>query len=196
MKQSKENYRMKKLLSLTAAAVSLIANTAMAQGYLVGGAGVSNISLNCNTGAACDKSDVGLKLIGGYQFTNGFAIEVGAMSFGTGTAKGAVNGIPVTAELKGTSVGVGVAYFADFSPTWQGVARLGVGTNKTELTGSAGGQFGSESKSSSEPYYGFGVAYRLNPVFSVGLDMDFTKFKFDGGGADTRMATVVGRMKF
>lgn len=187
---------MKKLFLLAAAAVALFANTAMAQGYLIGGAGVSNISLSCNDGVACDKSDVGLKLIGGYQFTNGFAIEVGMMSFGTATAKGSINGVPVTAELKGTNVGAGVAYFAEFSPAWQGVARLGIGSNKSKLTGYAGGQSGSESQSSSEPYYGFGVAYKLNPVFSVGLDMDFTKFNYDGGSANTRMATVVGRMKF
>ena len=187
---------MKKLILLTAAAVSLFANTAMAQGYLVGGAGVSNTSLSCNAGVACDKSDVGLKLIGGYQFTNGFAVEVGAMSFGTATAKGSINGMPVTAELKGTNVGAGVAYFAEFSPAWQGVARLGVGSNKSKLAGFAGGQSASESQSSTEPYYGFGVAYRLNAVFSVGLDMDFTNLKYDGGGANTRMASVVGRMKF
>lgn len=69
---------MKKSLLALATAAALVSGTAAnAQGYVGGGVGVGNIDVDCTGLTSCDKSNVGYKVYGGYQFGGGWAAELG-----------------------------------------------------------------------------------------------------------------------
>lgn len=169
-----------------------------AQGYIGGGLGWTNISVDCGAWEQCDKSGTGGKLYGGYRFSNQFAVEAVYIDWGKFTASGtetvlARSGLathlqttPLTVaanvELKPKGLGLGVAYFAPFSAAWNGVARLGVMQmdGKLEVGGTAKGVSVSlsESKKSTFAYFGFGVGYQLMPNLAVTGEADFSRVKY------------------
>jgi OmpA-OmpF porin, OOP family len=180
------------MLSLTAA------HAQGAQGYVGGGLGWTNLSVDCGDIDQCDKSGTGGKLYGGYRFANQFAVEAVYVNWGKATGRMteallagpglavplAVSPIMVTGdlELKTTGLGIGMAYFMPFSANWDGVARLGVIRNdgKVTLTASAKGltQTMSETKKATFAYFGLGVGYKLSPNLAITGEADFSRVKY------------------
>jgi OmpA-OmpF porin, OOP family len=169
-----------------------------AQGYVGGGLGWTNISVDCSGLDQCDKSGTGGKLYGGYRFANQFAVEAVYINWGKATGsmtEGFLAGpglaVPLEAspimvtsdlELKTTGIGIGVAYFMPFSTNWDGVARLGVMRNdgKLRLTASAKGFTESltETKKATFAYFGLGVGYKLTPNLAITGEADFSRVKY------------------
>lgn len=184
--------KMNRLTLRAAAACALLTGSAaMAQGYLGAGVGPTRIDVDCAETTTCDKTDSGFKVFGGYRFGSGFAPELVYFDWGKATATlvdtelGTASG-----EVKATGWGLGVAYFIPFTTQWQGVLRLGVASNKAKGTGTLGGLSGSVSETSTNPYYGLGVGYRINNNLSVDAAMDFSRIKLLGEKADTRLVTI------
>jgi len=171
------------------AALCMAASAASAQTY--GGIvlGSTHYSADC-TGGACDKSDTGFKLFGGYKFGGGLAAELSYFDYGKFTGSGTVNGSPVNLTLRGSGFGIGGAYTAEFTPDITGTVRLGLGSNKAKLSATSGTLSGSDSDRSSQLYYGLAAGYKLSPQATVDLSFESTRFKYSGDASTARMFGV------
>jgi OmpA-like transmembrane domain len=108
---------MKKIL-LTAALLASC-GAASAQGYAGALIGLSQARYEC-AGLPCDKSDMALKLYGGYEVTDGVSVEVGYTNFG------AIK-LGSTAEVKKSALSVVAAVRYPLREKLTGVGRLGLG---------------------------------------------------------------------
>ncbi|MDO9073527.1 MAG: outer membrane beta-barrel protein [Rubrivivax sp.] len=182
------------MLSLTAA------HAQGAQGYVGGGLGWGNISVDCSGVSNCDKSNSGGKLYGGYRFASQLAVEAVYINWGkvkaqstelvslpnSGRAVPLDSTVPimvtVDGQLKASGLGIGLAYFMPFTSDWNGVARLGVMRTDGKITGtgSAKGLTYSESTSrkSTLAYFGIGVGYNLTPSVALTGEADFSRVKY------------------
>lgn len=176
---------MNKIILAIAALSTLSANTAFAQTYVGGAIGQGHVNLDCAGVASCDKSDTGYKIFGGYKFTPNVAGEVTYFDFGK--AQASDNG--ASASIKGTGLGLGVAYFGDFAPQWSGVARLGIASNRVKVDTTPTSSFvGSES--STNAYLGFGIGYEISKGLQLTGALDFSRAKYQGTSGNIRLATV------
>ena len=166
---------------LTALAALTLSTAASAQFYGVASVGTSRLDVDCTGASSCDKSDTGIKLMGGYRFMPNLAAEIGYFDYGK--AKAAAPGI--TGDIKNTAFGGGVAYHLDLAPSWNAVGRLGIAQVKTKISGSiAGFGSGSDSDNNTALYGGLGVGYKLRPNLSIDGAWDFSKSKYNKNGAD------------
>lgn len=173
---------MNKLLwSVPASGALLLCSAALAQGYLGGAGGISKLDADCSGTATCDTSSNSLKLFGGYRFANNFAAELVYIDWGKATATGAltdgITTVPFAVDLRGRTLALGGAYFAPFAEGWEGVVRLGLGTSRGKAKVQVPGATGTLSKSSAQPYFGFGVSYRVMKNVSIDGALDFSRFK-------------------
>lgn len=187
----------KLLVSVPALGALLLSSAALAQGYLGGAGGISKINADCSDTATCDTRSNSLKLFGGYRFANNFAAELTYIDWGKATATGALmNGtgtLPFAADLRGRTVALGGAYFAPFADGWEGAVRLGLGSSRGKAKVQFSGGSGELSKSSTQPYFGLGVSYRVMKNVSVDGALDFSRFKLtaeDGGLSLDEKASV------
>ena len=85
-----------------------------------------------------------------------------------------------------------MAYFLDFTPQFNGVARVGAINNTGKLSISGGLGSGSFSEDSIQAYFGFGVAYNVTPNFAVTAEADFSRLKYGADGVtDTSNSAAV-----
>ncbi|MGA0611238.1 porin family protein [Caldimonas sp. KR1-144] len=183
----------KTALALAFAGASLASTGAMAQVYVLGGVGSGNIDVDCAGAAQCDKSDTAYKFVGGYSFGNGFSAELGYTNYGK--AKASDSGI--RAELEANALQIGAAYQAPLATDWGLNLRLGLARMKTEISGSiAGVGSGSDSDTTTQPYFGIGVNYAFSKQVKVELGADFSKAEFDGDKGNVRAVTVGLRYDF
>jgi len=176
---------MKKTILAIAALSALSANSAFAQTYVGGAIGQGHVNLDCAGLSNCDNSDTGYKIFGGYKFTPNVAGEVTYFNFGK--AKASAGGVDAT--VKGTGVGLGVAFLGDFAPQWSGVARLGVASNRVKVdTNPTSSVVGSES--STNAYLGFGIGYEISKGLQLTGALDFSRAKYQGSSGNIRLATV------
>lgn len=119
--------------------------------------------------------DTAWSLRGGYAFNPNFALEGFYSKLYDATDNG------VSGKVDG--VGVGVVGKKNFGPDNTGFfidGRVGVARNKVKV-GIAG--LGSDSDTSTKPYYGVGAGYDFNRNFGLSLNYDRNKasaFGFDG----------------
>jgi len=173
-------------LAIAAALLASFAGGARAEVFIGGAIGEGHADIDLNI----DKTATGGKVFGGYRFSNGFAVEATYFYYGKLSASGLIEGRSASANLEGTAPALGVAYF-DQSDRIVFVARAGIGRNKAELSGTVSG-IGSASTSatSTRPYLGISVGYRINQNLSIDLAGDFTKFEFMGDTGNTRLISL------
>lgn len=191
---------MKKLIAsaaLVAAPLLAFTGHASAQTYVTLGIGSGHLNVDCE-GLSCDKQGTAGKIVGGYTFNNGFAVEAGYFQLGRAKASERVSGIAVGLDAKSTGFALGLAYQGEIAKNWTSALRAGFGSNKVRLTASAPGTpvTVSDSETSTQPYFGFGVGYAVSPTVSVGLDFDGTRIKYDGETANVRVLTAALQMRF
>lgn len=188
---------MKKMMTAVAAVMALAAaGAAQAEGYVGAGIGATHGNIDCTGASTCDTSDVGGKIFGGYKFTPNLGIEGGYVSFGKVKGEGTLFGSPAAASQKTSSFYVAAAGFVDFSPEWNGVARLGVASTKADIDASIGAQSGSDSQTHTDAFFGLGVGYRVTKNFTVSLDADFTRSEYADEKMSVRMLGVSGVFSF
>jgi hypothetical protein len=180
-----------KLFAAAAATFALLAGTAQAQtqpsGVVLGIAGgISQYNDSCEGVSSCDKTDRAIRLNAGYGLGNGLVIEVVSLDFGK--LKGTDAGI--SAEIKGSALGAGVAYYAPVSPSTSFYGRLGLAKGKVKVTARGFGITVSDSESSNTVYAGLGLAWNLNASTAVELGFDTTTLKYDGEKEGVNAFTV------
>jgi opacity protein-like surface antigen len=185
---------MKKLaLTLLAVAATTLSTGAMAQFYVSGDIGQGHASVDCSGIASCSKNDTAFKVTGGYKFGKGFAAEVGYVDFGNATG----NDQGVSAQIGAKAFTVGGAYELPFAPQWNGVARLGLASVETKISGSIAGLGGySQSETNTEAYYGLGVNFAVARNVKIEAAIDWSHLGFQGESGVVRAITVGGRYEF
>lgn len=170
----------------------MAATAAQAQFYGTVAGGTTKLNLDCAGTSACDNSGSGIKLVGGYEFGNGFSLEAGYVSFGKFRAT--VDGIGLTA--KPTAFLLGGAFAMPFSETWGLNARLGVAQVKTKIDARVGAASGSTSDSNAKAYAGVGLTYALSKAVAFELGVDSTQAEFEGEKGTVRMFSLGATVKF
>jgi OOP family OmpA-OmpF porin len=175
--------------ALLAAAALLASGGAMAQAYVGGSLGFSELDIDCDGWGSCDKSDVGFKLFGGYKFTPYVAIEGSYIDYG----KANLSDPGFSAEVTGTSFGIGVAGFLPFNQMLTGIGRVGFASNKAKATGVniIGG-----SETNTKPYFGIGLDFMVAKNLHVEAALDFTKFEQENDSATARLLSAGVRYEF
>lgn len=167
-----------------------VAFTQPARGQVYSGAAIGSARTNvdCAGTTSCDKTDSGWKLFGGYQFNPNWAAEVTYFDFG----KAKVTGIDetlgtITGEIENTGFGAGMALRQNLAADWNFVARFGLASIKTKVSGAVTGiGSGSDSDRNGQPYAGLGVGYKLSKSMSVDAARDFSKGKYNKNGVETK----------
>ncbi|HEX5372563.1 MAG TPA: outer membrane beta-barrel protein [Aquabacterium sp.] len=149
---------MKKILS--AVALAAACGVASAQGYAGALIGMTEYTEDCPV--ACDKSDTGFKIYGGYEVMPNLSVEVAYTDFGTlkFNAGGSIEGYAVSAVA---------AYRYAFTNELSGVGRLGLGYFSQNGKGipTEDDEFGL--------YAGLGIEYAINADFKVVGAFDLAK---------------------
>jgi OOP family OmpA-OmpF porin len=141
-----------------AAALAVACAPARAQesGAYVGGAlGQAKLKEWCTVGptdvlTACEDTDTGWKLFGGYRFNRYIGIEATYIDWGE--TSGTVNSINVTAEQ--TSMGVAAVGSFDFTPQFAVFGKAGLLRTEQETRGLT-----TRERSETEFHYGLGLRF-------------------------------------
>jgi OOP family OmpA-OmpF porin len=182
---------MKKIFLAIAALTSLATTSAFADGGYIGGAvGQSHFNADCSGTTNCKNNDTGYKLFGGYKFSPNMAAEVSYFDYGKITAGVPLGGTVFNVQIKGSGVGLGVAFMGDFAPQWSGVARVGIASNRTKVSATGGGFSGADSETKATAYAGLGVGYALTKEMKIDAALDFSNLKYSGQTANVRLLSV------
>jgi OmpA-OmpF porin, OOP family len=183
---------------ILAAATALLAIPALAQNaYFELGAGRSDASVDCTGTTSCDDSDSFVRAIAGYQFAPNWALEFSLAQLGRIKATAFVPGIgTVEASARLRSVGLGVAGSWPLADALSFTARLGVASNRTTISGSAGGLGGSDGENNAAPYAGLALGYAFTPAWTASLTLDRTQAEYQGDKATVSTAGVALRYRF
>ena len=170
--------------------------------YGVVSVGSSRLNVDCTGTTTCDKTGTAYKLLGGYKFSPNFAAEAGFFGFGKAKASDPT----VTAEIANTAFGAGVAFHQDLSADWNLVARVGLASMKTKITGTVVGvavgavrvdqpaararvlglapTIGtvSDSDRNVTPYAGLSIGYKIAQGVSLDGALDFSRSKYNKNG--------------
>ena len=183
----------KSAFAIAFALAGLTSTGAMAQAYVSGGIGISNANFDCSGTTSCDNNDTAAKFVGGYGFGNGFAAELGFISFGKATASDAT----ISAEVKSSAITLGVAYQLAFSKDWGANFRLGVASMETKVSGTVIGLgSASDSETNTTPYVGVDFNYAVSKAVKLGAGLDFSRAEFQGNKANVRALTFNVRYDF
>ena len=149
---------MKNALCAGLLALTMCAGASAQSAYGVVSIGSSKLNVDCTGATTCDSTDTGYKLLGGYKFSPNFAVEAGLFGFGKAKASDTVGN---TAEITNTAFGGGIAFHQDLAPDWNFVARVGVASVKTKISGTVIGLgSASDSYSNIASYAGLGIGYK------------------------------------
>ncbi|KQV91819.1 MULTISPECIES: outer membrane beta-barrel protein [unclassified Roseateles] len=179
---------MKKQTIVLAALLAATAAHAESQahGYIGTAGGVSHANLDCTGSTSCDTSDTGAKLVGGYNFGNGFSLEAGYIAFGKFKAADAT----MSVAIKPTALMLGAAFALPLSTDWGMNVRLGVAQVKTQASATLGTLSGSDSESKAKVYAGLGLTYAITQSVKLELGVDSTQAQFAGEKGTLRLVSL------
>lgn len=189
---------MKKNLLVGLAMLAMAAGASAQATYGVVSVGSSRLNVDCTGTTTCDKTGTAYKLLGGYKFSPNFAAEAGFFGFGKAKASDPT----VTAEIANTAFGAGVAFHQDLSADWNLVARVGLASMKTKITGTVvavervdqpaararvlglAPTIGtvSDSDRNVTPYAGLSIGYKIAQGVSLDGALDFSRSKYNKNG--------------
>ena len=182
-----------KYLIAAASALTLLTGGAhAAETYAGGDLGLSHFDVDCSGAQSCNRDGTSVNVYGGYGFGNGWAVELGYISFGEATAK--VGG--VTPKIEASGLKLGVAYLAPLNRDWDFSARLGAVNMKTKRSESAGALTVSATDTQVTPYFGLGLDYKVSKTLKLTGGLEFSRAEFDGDVAALRALTVGARVAF
>lgn len=159
------------LAALIAAATTQVHAQATESFYLTAAGSSTKLNVDCAGTSACDASDTGLKLVGGYQLGGGLSVELAYLSYGKFGAT--VSNINTT--LKPTAIMLAGAYALPLGTDWGLNVRLGLAQVKTQVNAVSGSLSGSRSESKAKVYAGVGLTYAISQTVKIELAADSTE---------------------
>jgi OOP family OmpA-OmpF porin len=181
---------MKKHAIVLAALIGAASAQAQVYGTVAGGA--THLGMDCAGATACDTSGTGVKLVGGYEFGNGFSLEAGYIGFGKFSAADGTVGLTV----KPTAITLGGAFALPLGSDWGMNVRLGVAQVKTKASATVGALSGSDSESKAKVYAGVGVTYAISKTVKIELGVDSTQAEFAGEKGTLRLISLGATFAF
>src|SRR5512135_2495010 len=166
---------MKRLLTASILAASLASGAAFAQvgPYVGASVGQSNYSSDSCFGS-CDKTDIGMKLFGGYMFAPYLGAE---LDYGWyGTAKIAAYGVNAEAKADGYSGFLVGQYPID---NFRLFGKLGFARLNTNITANAPGVRFDNTDASFEFAWGLGGTWMVNKQVGVRAEYEARKYKVE-----------------
>jgi OOP family OmpA-OmpF porin len=179
-----------KKLALALAAFTVATGSAFAQGYVGGAVGQSHFSADCSGTTSCKTNDTGYKVFGGYKFSPNLAGELTYFDYGKLTAGVPFGTTTATVQVRGTGIGLGVAFIGDFAPNWSGVGRLGVASNRAKVSVVAGSLSGNDSERKTTAYAGVGIGYAFSKELKVEGALDFSNLEYSGEKSNVRLLSI------
>lgn len=167
--------------------LTAIGFSAMADAPFVGATiGYGRLEVDCTGAPNCSKGDTAGKLYGGYQWSNGWGLELGIQRFGSADAHDATFSADFTAD----ALSLAASYRLDLSQDWWGGARLGVA--RVDLKREYADPQGQTNftDSSTQPVLGFDLGYRLNKQVSLTASADFSRAKAEGETRNMNLLAV------
>ena len=169
--------------ALTFAGLTLAAS-ASAQVYVGAALGQAKWDINCAGLSTCKTSDTSYKFLGGYNFSQFFAVEasyfsLGELSFSTGALKAETRGKGF--EFSGV---IRTPQIAGIS----GFAKLGVAAVKGETNATDGAISVVSSNSKAQPVFGLGMTWAFAEKTS--LRLEFERHKVDVANVANSRANV------
>jgi OOP family OmpA-OmpF porin len=168
------------------------AASAQAQVYGTIAGGTTHLGMDCAGTTSCDTSGTGVKLVGGYEFGNGFSVE--ACYIGFGKFRAADNTASVT--MKPTAITLGGAFAMPLGSDWGMNVRLGIAQVKTKASATVGSVSGSESESKAKVYAGLGVTYAISKAVKFELGVDSTQSEIAGEKGTVRLISLGATFSF
>lgn len=192
---------MNTMIKMLAAATALVAGGAQAQVYVQGSVGSNHWDMSCSGNVSCDERTTSLRLLGGYAFSNGIALEAGYADYGKAKLQApsglpGITTIPMEIDLKAAGPFVGMAYHHSFGTNWGFVFRGGVASQKTKGDARASGISVSVSDTTTQPYFGAGLNYAINKTIKLELGLDLTRAEFEDGRDNLRAINLSLRAQF
>jgi OOP family OmpA-OmpF porin len=182
---------MKHFLRMAAAAVVAAgAMSAQAADFYAGGsAGASRWKIDDDPTFSIDKSDVGVKLFGGLQLHENFAVELGWAALG----KAKFSGAGISGDVKGRGIFLDAVGMLPLSPQFHLLGRIGAfnGTAKGTVVG-----VGSTDDSGTDVKWGLGVGYALNKQTALRVEWERYRFDVFGDKGDVDLLSVGVAFKF
>jgi OOP family OmpA-OmpF porin len=186
---------MKRLLTASVLAASLVSGAALAQSPGVGpyaGAsiGLSDYDWSGGCSGNCDKTDIGFKVYGGYMFMPNFGVEASYGAFG----KAKVNVPSGNAEFKSSG-------FAGFLTAqypvdnWALFGKIGFAWLDNEVSAAANQAF-NQSDSSTKMAWGLGATYMFTPQLGVRGEYENYNYDFRGESDSITLWSVSIQYKF
>jgi len=160
--------------------------------YATAALGTSSVKAACTAGATCDKSDKGLKLVGGYQFNHGLGLEVGYLSFGTYSLTSGTSTAALTTTAKPTALLLNGALAVPLNSDFGVKLRLGF----AEVTTKSSGAASAKTEKKPKVYYGLAATYAINKNIKVEIGGDSTEGDFLGGKFVTRLYSAGATYSF
>ena len=194
---------MKRFISASILAATLASGAAVAQvgPYVGASVGQSNYgSTNCV--GTCDKTDIGMKLFGGYMFTPYIGVEGHYGAYGNtkvnttglaGTTPVSVNGEVKASSLNGYVVGqFPIDNFRLFGKAGFAYTNSKTTFNVPPQTVLPVGFSGSDTTSSTQFAFGLGATYMFNKNLGVRAEWENMKYEFGNSGAQTLTFLSIG----
>jgi OOP family OmpA-OmpF porin len=182
----------KQMMLCSGLLLSFAAAPAMAGGFVRAEVGKANVHVDASGFGDDSDNDTSYSLRGGYYFEKNFAVEGFYSSFYDKSASvddGAGGTIDANLKLSGIGLGiVGKTHFGagdDKGFYLSGRAGFMRGKVQASVTG-----LGSDSASSTKPYFGVGLGYDFSPKFGLGLNWDEQKGSGDGLSITARTLAV------
>jgi hypothetical protein len=165
--------------TVVALAGLVLASGVQAQGsnlpnsYATIGGGTSSYDIDCAGTSRCDNKGSLLRVTGGYRLWNGIGVEGIYANLGKATASVGT----VDVEIRGSMVGLGVAFYLPLGASWDAAARVGAASVTTKTSGRVGSSptVQVDNNRSVQPYAGLSVAYAFNSTLAAELSWDSTQ---------------------
>ncbi|MET0964191.1 MAG: outer membrane beta-barrel protein [Noviherbaspirillum sp.] len=157
------------LALLTLASTSALADSDAGKFYLGAGLGSAGHRLDCSGIESCSKSDLGFKLMAGYQVTPHFAVEAAYADLG----KAKRSGEGLEASLKTRSFTLAALGIMPVSKEAQVFAKLGTHFSKTRLKASYDGVHESGSDNGNGLLLGLGAQYQFTANLKGRLEYEW-----------------------
>ncbi len=157
-------------------ASSILSSTAMAADtpfYVGAGLGLSSASKACSGlggdgfSGTCDKKDSGIKLVGGYKFSEYLSAEIAYVNLGEFKASGTATSGAIDAKSKVSGFQFGVLGQWTFAESFSLLGKLGGFRWNQKISGAASPTLTTGGTKGTDIFLGFGLQYDFNRNFGI-----------------------------
>ena len=172
-----DNIKGSTFVALIVAALCASPRPTSAQPYATVAAGIALNSIDCSdtTFPTCEKTDIAVKVIGGYRVAPWIAGEAVYLDFGEGLKSSRF----AEDTMKSSGFGGGVAFHGNVA-SWMVTARFGAAKAAATRTATLGQQIIADATFTDvAPYGGVAIGYRFSDYVALALGFDAMRSKWE-----------------